>query len=341
MRRLSILAAFALLTGCAQGERFGLDGPAGDDPPALEVECDSDADCWDGDPLTEDTCGDDGLCHFSLVGDQDTDTDTSDVDDGCEFVTDLDGDDQFLLLVDEGVGELSPTIPLSMGQVVKIHVRESRRVWLDAMRGAEDDVMLVLLRDCANAAVNRIAWGPRIYTEELQEGFYYLGVFAREPTGVNIDARFLKPTYCDAAFPLDIGLNPVNVDGLADDFEGGCLEGENPLDHRGDAVFTFEVPQGKLWDVFIDLYPSEGYLRHHLYMTLGCGNSALTEIDCSSVLEESTGGQDGGGEAARIRGKKLKPGQYYVFIDALKPQDWNVGPVDVVFSVESSLAQEI
>lgn len=337
LRVLVHLALVLMFTGCASAERFGADGDESPLQPFLDVECDSSEDCWDGDPETLDLCGPDGICQFLPDGDVDTETQT-DTDDGeCEFDMGLEEDTQFQVLVDGVVDKVAPTIPISMGKVIKVHVRNSRRLWVDTPQGGREDLLMVLLSDCANAAVNRIAWGNTIYTEELPEGDYYLAIFAEKAMTVTVDTRFLLPTYCEGAQNLDIGSELVSVDGYADDFSGGCVD-DSPLEHRGDRLFTFEVPQSKLWDVRIDLYPLDGYLRHHLYLTQGCGEGVAVEMDCSYTLEEPSGGQKGEGMRASVFGEKLKPGRYYLVVDTLKPQDWESGEVELSFQVESTVA---
>jgi len=327
-----IAVVAVLLAGCATAERFGEDRDDPDAPPLPQAECEEDDDCWDGDPATEDLCGDDGLCEFLPV-EEDPDTDTGGGDDECDVALGFDEEGTFELFLDSHMAEVSHTAPLSMGKLAKIHLRDPSRIWIDARRDGREDVMMVLLRDCANAAVNRIAWGERIYTEELPAGDYYLAVFSEMSGVVAMEARFLVPTYCDGAQALAAGSLVDSVDGLADDFDGSCVEDED-LEHRGDKVYSFKVPKDKLWDVSVDLYPEQGEPRHYLYLTQGCGADASDELICSDEIADARDNHATDAPRVGIQAQKLKAGTYFLYVDTVDADLFDAGSYELVFRLE-------
>ncbi len=333
--RLSIILVF-LFSGCATGERFGLNGDSGDDPAPDDLGgCQEDADCWDGDPGTSDVCSPDGTCIFPQVDQPDTDSDTSTGgDDLCDFDLGVDEDTLLQLHLGQAMAQISYAAPLSMATVVKIHVREPRRLWLNPFIDGRDDVMMVLLKDCANAAVNRIAWGTKIYTEELPEGDYYLAIFTEEEQEISVDTRFLMPTYCDGAPKLKLGSTYGLLDGLADDFSGSCVE-HDALEHRGDRIFSFEVPQSVIRDVQIDVFAPESTPVFHLYLTRGCGDGVAVEIDCQDELNVPNAGHLGSEPRVSVHGDKLKSGIYYVVVDTVDDQNWETDEFELFFTMES------
>ena len=165
------LMPMAILWGCASGERFGAHSDGHDDPDLPTVDCVNDADCWDADPGTIDLCEEDGTCQYLTI--EDTDTGGNDTDPaGCVFDAEIDQDNPFMDPVDVSttVSELVPTAPLSLGRLIKVSVREPRRLWIRPRQGEFDDLLLVLLKDCVNTAFNRVSWGKTIYSPELPEG---------------------------------------------------------------------------------------------------------------------------------------------------------------------------
>ena len=320
-RGLAAVAAAVAVQACAYGERFGADPGDG---PAGAGGCQVDADCHDGDSQTIDLCNADGACDHVWVGDTATSGGGTDPVDQCAVAGDVGQDQQFDLELDGVSGSLTPHAPLVEGTVVRVSVRDSRRLRILPAGKVDEGLMLVLLSDCANAAANRVAWGRDLYTRALEPGEYYLAVFASAPRSVVLELRFLEPTSCDAAEPLEEGEHVGAVDGLADDFIGSCAPIQIGDRHRGDRVYGFQVPDGETWDVGVDLFTGGETPRHHLYLRAGCDGPDAVEIACETEpqIPEEAGRPE---ERIRLEAHDLEPGAYYLFADALVDDAFDLG----------------
>jgi hypothetical protein len=319
---LLVYVAVFSLTGCASGDRFGSNGPVDDHFPGYDDGCESDIECYDEDPSTYDFCDSSGECEHLVI----MDGDPSGGDPLCDFETAVAHDALVSVDVPGVDGELSHATPLGQGRLLQLSFRDPARVRVRPTGKDEDGLMLVLLRDCANAAVNRIAWGPSIYSSEVDGDDYYLAVFAEEPRTVELDIHFLEVTSCDDAGNLETGEVTGTTDGYADDFVGSCVPTNGLGEHRGDRVYTFFVPEGQLWDVQIDLFTGDNVPNHYLYLRKGCAGPDTIEIDCANEFAVSDlldASQDE--KFMRVRGEDLDSGAYYVFVDSLPFEDYSLG----------------
>ncbi|MDD5307829.1 MAG: hypothetical protein PHU25_10955 [Deltaproteobacteria bacterium] len=296
------------ILGCATGERLG----ASDDDTVGDTGCQADRDCFDGDPCTVDRCEKDGICVNvgvcigGLLGD------SSSV---CEGAPEIDGDATVSLRLLAASGPVEAVTPLEDGSTFRLVVREPRRIRVVASNH-EGDVILVLLRSCANAATNRLAWGRDIYSATVDPGQYILGVFSNTPGAATLDFHFLRPTPCSEAERIPPnGVVLGTVDGFADDFTGTCQQsGANG--HRGDRVFTFTVPSDEKWFVRADLTPASQSSSYDMYLRRGCAGTAADEVACTAngTIQRTHFGVGG-----------LGPGEYYLFVDAAEPEDYDLG----------------
>jgi hypothetical protein len=327
---LLVYVAMSSVTGCASGERFGSNDTGEPGSPAYTDECETDVECYDANPTTYDFCDAYGDCQHMLIGD----TDSEDEELNCETYSTVGHDMLVSLDVPGVVGELSYATPLSQGRLLKLSFRDPMRIRARPLGKDLSGILLVLLKDCANAAVNRISWGPSIYSSEVPGGDYYLAVFADENRTVEVDIHYLKVTPCDDAGNLETGEVTGTTDGYADDFQGSCSPTNALGEHRGDQVYTFFVPEGQVWDVKVDLFTGDTTPNHYLYMRKGCSGPDTLEIDCANefvvhdLLDSSQGD-----EFMRIRGEGLETGAYYVFVDALPYENYNLGEyhIDIEF----------
>lgn len=184
--------ALAVLAGCASGERFG-DAAAGAAGEGTAAGCAADADCWDGDPATTDTCSPDGHCAFLSSVKPDAEKDSDDIENECHAVAEISGDGEISAEVEQLVPEASHTIPVEYAALYRISVAAESRLEVLLEDAAVEGVMFVLLEDCANACANRIAWGRELCSPVLAPGSYYLAVFSVRYTGFGFTADFLEP----------------------------------------------------------------------------------------------------------------------------------------------------
>ncbi|MFO8074029.1 MAG: hypothetical protein R6V85_19390 [Polyangia bacterium] len=176
------------LAACASGEPFGEREPSGI---ASGAECEVNADCHDGDSSTLDTCLE-GICHYESIPDTDPAPDTES-EHGCQVDAHVDEDSELALQLEGVGGTPNKMLPLERGGLVGVAVRESLRLEVLQTEKPIDGLILVLLSDCANAAINRVAWGAAIDSPVLEPGRYYLGVFSEDPGQVVLGFRFVRP----------------------------------------------------------------------------------------------------------------------------------------------------
>lgn len=318
--------------GCATGERFGSNEQGGVGIPWADDSCESDIECYDGVPSTYDVCDAYGECQHMVL----FDTDVGAEDPQCDFSTSIGHDTQMSIDVPAVLGSLSYSTPLPQGRLLKLSLRDPLRIRVRPEGKDITGLMLVLLRDCANAAVNRITWGPSIYSSEVDSGDYYLAVFSEEARTVVLDIHFLEVTSCDDAGTLETGEVTGTTDGYADDFEGSCKPNSALGEHRGDRVYSFDVPEGQIWNARVDLYTGDVVPNHHLFLRKGCSGPGVIEIDCANefVVPEPSLDSSQGDNFMRVRGESLESGAYYVFVDAMPAENYNLGEyhLEVEFS---------
>jgi hypothetical protein len=321
---LLTLVVYALvfsLSGCAAGERFGSNDSDDDDNWVWGVECEYDFQCDDADPGTFDFCDPVGECHnVSLV-----DTDTALEDPECESYATVGHNTALTFDVDAVAGELTHTAPLSEATVITLSFRDPARIRIRPEGKDLHGLMLVLLSDCANAAINRLAYGPAIYSQEIDGGDYYLAVFSDSDQTVTLDVHFLEVTTCDGAEVLETGELVDTSDGYADDFSGSCMPSGDQTGHRGDRVYMFTVPDGEMWDVQIDLFSGDGEPNHYLYLAHGCGDDEAVEIDCANEVVLPDCSEEQQDDHLRVSGADLESGTYYVFVDAMDTENYTLG----------------
>ena len=188
-RTLLIGLALALCAGCASGERFGDAAALG----AGAAACDEDADCWDGDPATEDTCTAQGDCVFLANVKADAEKDVDEIENDCHAVAEMSTDAAVEVELERLVPEAVHTAPLEYGTLYKISVTAESRLEVVLEDDATENVMFVLLDDCANACKNRIAWGRELCSPVLEPGSYFLAVFSEREYEFGFTADFLDP----------------------------------------------------------------------------------------------------------------------------------------------------
>jgi len=310
------------VTGCASGDHFGSNAPADDAVPDIIDDCESDIECYDSVPGTYDYCDENGECQHSTLFDTNPGTEEA----ACDVFAVVGHDTMMDVDVPGVSGELTQTMPLSQGRLLQLSFRDPARIRVRPEGKDPSGVMLVLLKDCANAAVNRITWGPSIYSSEVDGGDYYLAVFSEEDASVSLDIHFLTVTSCDDAGNLETGEVTGTTDGYADDFIGSCAPTTGLGEHRGDRVYTFLIPEGQLWDVQIDLFSGDNVPHHYLYLRRGCAGPDTVEIDCANEFVVPTPFDSSQGENyMRVRGEDLEPGAYYVFVDAMPFENYDLG----------------
>jgi hypothetical protein len=192
-RDRTLLAGLALaaLAGCASGERFG--DAAAKGAGGGGADCVESADCWDGDPATEDTCTPDGECAFLSSVKPDAEKDSDDIGNECHAVAEISGDAEIDAEVAHLVSEVAHTIPVEFGTLYRIAVAAPGRLEVVLQDAGVENVMFVLLEDCANACANRIAWGRELCSPVLAPGSYFLAVFSGRVYEVDFFAEFLEP----------------------------------------------------------------------------------------------------------------------------------------------------
>jgi len=97
------------------------------------------------------------------------------------------------LEIDAVVAEAVHTVPVEYGVMYQISVAAPARLEVTLEDPGLEDVMFVLLRECANASKNRIVWGSEICSPVLEIGDYYLAVFSERATLVSFTADLLPP----------------------------------------------------------------------------------------------------------------------------------------------------
>lgn len=192
-RHRTMLAALALagVAGCASGERFGDPAAAGG---GAGGGCQEDADCWDGDPATEDTCTAGGDCAFLSNVKPDAEKDLDDIDNECHAVSEIPGDAEIDAAVERLSPEVGHTVPVEYASLYRVSVAAPARLEVALVDDGVEGVMFVLLEDCANACANRIAWGRELCSPVLEPGGYYLAVFSGRVTEFGFTADFLEPS---------------------------------------------------------------------------------------------------------------------------------------------------
>jgi hypothetical protein len=317
--RYTILAAVLAFhcQGCVQGERFGEEGFADDDSVGTDLDTDADSDI---------------------------DIDTGEVDPfECNVEAAMHADSELVFALDAVDGDIDHTWPLNQGKVIQLSVRDPRRIRVLPAKSVigekekiEDGLMFVLLRDCANAATNRLAWGADIYSETLTSGDYYLAVFADEERSVDFQVHFLEPTECDDADQIELDGSEVAgaegaTAGYADDFEGSC-QPELDEGHHGDRVYYFNVPIGELWDVSIDLFTGDlDGPEHYVYLRKNCSGPEHLELDCAAEFNGPVSQE----QRVRVRGDDLVPGQYYVVVDTVAAEQFDDGEFGLELSFQA------
>ncbi len=319
-RTAPILAA-GLLAACAFAERFGVDG---DDDVLPDQGCSANSDCHDGNPLTTDLCGADGVCVYPVVS-PDTDPPSTDPVDSCVIDEEIGDTSQVTLALDAVWGSLTHTLPLVQGRVVHLALRDRQQLRILPADKPDDGLMMVLLSGCANAAVNRLAWGGDVVSPYLDAGDYYLAVFSSIPRTVVLDLRYLEPVTCDGAGSLHEGETVGTVDGRGDGFSGSCMpEGATGL--RGENVYTFGVPGGDTRDLLVYLFSEGDQLGHYVFLRRGCGGEDAVEVGCESQgtdILSGTGNRNG--TVVTLQADGLDPGAYYLFVDAAIPDAFELG----------------
>ncbi|HUT76311.1 MAG TPA: hypothetical protein VM285_01405 [Polyangia bacterium] len=315
----SALAA-GLLASCAIAERFGV----GDDDQPPGTGCAVNADCHDGNPLTTDLCGADGACEH-VWNPPDTDPPSTDPVDACDLAAEVSDTGQVTVVADAVPGALSHTLPLSQGRVVHLALRDRQQLRILPADKPDDGLMLVLLAGCANAAVNRLAWGGDVLSPFLDGGDYYLGVFSSEPRTVVLEVRYLEPVTCEDAQPLHGGETIGTVDGHSDSFVGSCIPaGAGGL--RGESLHFFSIPDGETGDVLVNLYSNGPESAHYLFLRQGCGNANAVEVACESEgVELPFGTGSRSGTVISLEADGLAPGPYFLFVDAAAPDAFELG----------------
>jgi hypothetical protein len=329
-RTVAPVLAAALLAACAFAEPFGAGGDDGEDP---ATGCSVDADCHDGDPLTTDLCGADGTCEH-LWNPLDTDPPSTDPVDACDIAVEVGGTGQATVEVAAVPGTLGHTLPLSQGRVVHLALRDRQQLRILPADKPDDGLMLVLLAGCANAAVNRLAWGGDVLSPFLDGGDYYLGVFSAEPRTVVLEVRYLEPVTCEDAPPLHGGETIGTVDGHSDSFAGSCAPGV-AAGLRGESLYSFSISEGETGDVLVNLYSNGSDVAHYLFLGNGCGEAEATEIACASEgVELPVGTGNRSGTVVSLDADGLGPGQYFLFVDAATPDAFELGEyrLETVFS---------
>jgi hypothetical protein len=321
-----------MLCGCAAGERFGSSDP-GEGVTATDAVCQSNIDCYDGEPNTVDFCGPDGTCQNLWL----IDTDTEIQKPNCDTFAVVAHDTEIDFDIDAVDGELTHAAPLSQGLVIKLSFRDPARIRIRPTGKDLHGVMLVLLNDCVNAAANRITWGPAVYSSELDGGDYYLAVFSDEARSLALDVHFLEVTDCDDADGLETGELTDTADGSADDFSGSCMPTGDLTSHRGDRIYSFTVPDGEIWDARIDLFTGDAEPNHYIYLRRGCAGPDMVEVDCANEFVVPDCSESLQEDYMRIRGEGLEPGDYYVIVDALPAESYSLGEYRLVIDFDGGL----
>jgi hypothetical protein len=190
-RRLFVVWCTLLIwAGCAAGEPFG-DG-SGPGVGTSAIECDENADCWDGDPATEDVCTQDGRCAFLTNVKSDPEKDSEESIPSCQFASVIDGYAELHAELEQPVAEAVHTIPVEYGELFRVSVDAPTR--LEVVLDKElEGVLFVLLDECTNACKNRIVWGNEICSPVLEVGEYVLVVFSERELEFYFTAELLPP----------------------------------------------------------------------------------------------------------------------------------------------------
>jgi hypothetical protein len=292
--------------------------------------CQSNLQCWDNNPATEDICSADGTClYFPIVQPDPVPPNPGDCSGLLENAIDETG--IYEILINNNKGPTDHTAPLSRGTVVRVDVREPTRIRSilstpENPNDTADDFVQVLLSDCANAASNRISWGPNLYSPALAVGTYYLAIFGQGYRDVSLDVHFLIPSSCKDPVPAPVhGVLSSTTDGYADDFSGSCGP-EGDSGHRGDQVYRFDVPQGATWNLHAVLASDESVApARYLYIRGGCAGPAAREIACDAETLEISQTGDIYISPAELSVECLPPGSYYLFVDSLDPELYELG----------------
>jgi len=181
----------ALCAGCASGEQFGNDPDQGG--ALAPAECDENGDCWDGNPATEDICAPDGKCAFLSNVKSDPEKDADEPGFACQAVGVIDDYSEIEVVIDHVVVEAVHTVPVEYGVLYQIAVDAPARLEIALVDPWLEGVMFVLLRECANACKNRIAWGSEICSPVLEPGDYVLAVFSERASRFSFTADLLPP----------------------------------------------------------------------------------------------------------------------------------------------------
>jgi len=111
----------------------------------------------------------------------------------CQSVDVIDKYAEIEVVIGHLVVEAVHTVPIEYGVLYQVAVDAPARLEISLEDPELEGVMFVLLRDCANACKNRIAWGSEICSPVLEPGEYVLAVFSERATSFSFTADLLPP----------------------------------------------------------------------------------------------------------------------------------------------------
>jgi hypothetical protein len=124
---------------------------------------------------------------------------------GCQVAGVIDGYAEVDVLMEQLVAEAVHTVPVEYAELYQIAVDAPARLEVVLDNAQTDGVLFVLLRDCANACKNRVAWGAEICSPVLEAGDYLLAVFSERAPAFSFTADLVAPdASCDG---LDLAID--------------------------------------------------------------------------------------------------------------------------------------
>jgi hypothetical protein len=123
----------------------------------------------------------------------------------CQLVEVIDEHAEIDAQLEETVLEAVHTVPVEYGALYEVSLDAPARVEVELGDADLDGVIFVLLRECANACKNRIAWGSEICSPALEAGDYILAVFTERVLKFSFMVDLIPPEEsCDG---LDVGID--------------------------------------------------------------------------------------------------------------------------------------
>jgi hypothetical protein len=123
----------------------------------------------------------------------DPEKDNQEAASACQFVSTIDEYAEVAAALEQTVVEAVCTIPLEYGTLYKLSLAAPARVEVLLEDADLDGVMFVLLSECPNASVNRIAWGHEICSPAIAAGDYVLAVFSERYLEFSFSVDLLPP----------------------------------------------------------------------------------------------------------------------------------------------------